>query len=192
MLESVLLDPKLLAPETVRPLSRSEYDRLVAAGAFENERIELLCGQLVTMSPQGEPHSRIAGRLAAALARRLGPSFDVRSHSPFAATEDSEPEPDVWVARWQLRPRYHPKRALLLIEVADSSLRIDRHIKARIYAQNRAPEYWVIDLNSESVLVHTEPRRGEYRRIVEARGRMRLRPVHLPRFSITVAQLFRL
>ena len=192
MLESVLLDPKLLAPETIRPLSRSEYDRLVAFGAFKNERIELLCGQLVTMSPQGEPHSRIAGRLAARLAHTLYPAFDVRSHSPFVATDDSEPEPDIWVARWQLRPRHHPKRALLLIEVSDSSLQIDRNVKARIYARNRAPEYWIIDLNSESVIVHTKPQRGEYRRIVERRGPFRLRPIHLRQFSITVDELFRL
>ncbi len=192
MLDSVLLDPKLLAPEKIRPLSRREYDRLVEAGMFEDERIELLRGQLVAMSPQGEAHSTITARLAAELVLALDRSYDVRSHSPFAATDDSEPEPDISVSRRLRRRRYHPSRALLLIEVAESSLRKDRNIKAAIYAENRVPEYWIIDVTTRTVYVHTELVRGAYRSVVQMRGRSRLRPIELPQFSITVAALFAL
>ena len=90
-----MLDPALLSPERVRPLRRREYERLVEAGVFEDERVELLRGVLVEMSPQGEPHARITAWLAHRFARALAiDRFDVRSHSPFAATEDSMPEPD--------------------------------------------------------------------------------------------------
>src|SRR5687768_4755289 len=81
MLEA-MLDPALLAPETVRPLRRREYEQLVELGVFENERIELLRGQLVTMSPQGAPHSSITARIAQYLIRRLDDTYEVRSHSP--------------------------------------------------------------------------------------------------------------
>lgn len=185
-----MLDPVLLAPEKVRPLLRHEYERLVELGAFEDERVELLRGQLVTMSPQGAPHSTITARIAQRLIRALDRSFEVRSHSPFAATEDSEPEPDVSVSRRPRRRAYHPSKALLLIEVAASSLRIDRKIKSAIYAENGAPEYWIVDVRSKSVHVFTRPRNGEYTISKHLRAGA-LRPTELPGVKLTVAQLFK-
>ena len=95
------------------------------------------------------------------------------------------------MCRRSRRAGYHPARALLLIEVAESSLRKDRVVKAEIYAENRAPEYWIVDLVSWSVLVHTEPRRGAYQSIVELRARQVLRPLRLPGVELTVRELFR-
>ena len=130
------IDPMLpsddLQPERVRPLSRREYDQLVALGVFEDERIELLRGMLVTMSPQGDVHAGLTAWLAQQLTLSTGGAYDVRSHSPFAADDYSEPEPDVVVAR--RREKYahpEPPQVLLLIEVSDSSLRKDRRIKLR-------------------------------------------------------------
>jgi len=192
MLELVL-DPGLLGPGEIialhRPLSRRAYDRLVARGTFHDDRIELLRGQLVTMSPQGTRHARVTARLAQRLIRILDDSFDVRAHSPFAASDDSEPEPDVSVSRWLRRTAYHPGRALLLVEVAESSLRRDRVLKAEIYAENRAPEYWIVDLSTNSVFVHTDPFRGSYRSIVQLRRKDVLRPIHLPAIELRVADV---
>ena len=153
MLEA-LVEPERIVPRR-RRLSRRTYDRLVARGVFEDERIELLRGRLVTMSPQGVSHSFVTGALAARLIRALDESYRVLVHSPFAATEDSEPEPDISVCRRTKRHRYHPSKALLLVEVAESSLRKDRLVKAAIYAENAAPEYWIVDLSSRSIFVHT-------------------------------------
>jgi Uma2 family endonuclease len=142
MLE-VVLDPDLLVPERIvsrrRLLSRRAYDQLVSRGVFGDERIELLRGRLVTMSPQGDLHSTVTARIAQRLIRALDATFEVRSHSPFAATDDSEPEPDVSVSLAQRRRAYHPSRALLLIEVAETSLKKDRRIKSAIYAENGVP-----------------------------------------------------
>jgi Uma2 family endonuclease len=189
-----MLDPRLVEPERVLPrrrLSRREYDRLVERGRFDDERIELLRGRLVTMGPQGVPHSTMTARLAQRLIRALDESYDVRMHSPYAASDDSEPEPDISVSRRRRRARKHPSKALLLIEVAESSLRKDGLVKAGIYAENRAPEYWIIDLASRSVFVHTEPSRGVYRSVVQLRRKEVLRPLRLPEIELTVAELFR-
>lgn len=184
-----MLDPALLAPEKLRPLRRREYEQLVDLGAFEDERVELLRGQLVTMSPQGASHATVTARLAQQLIRMLDDSFDVRSHSPFAATDDSEPEPDVSVSMRQRRRAYHPSKALLLIEVAESSLRKDRRIKSAIYAENGVPEYWVFDLRTKTVFVHTRPEDGQYT-LTEKRGRGDvLRPTVLPGVALSVSKI---
>jgi Uma2 family endonuclease len=191
----LVLDPELLKPERIIPrgrrLSRRAYDALVARGVFDDERIELLRGQLVTMSPQGGLHAAVSARIAQRLIGLLDGSYDVRSHSPYAASDDSEPEPDISVSRRARRLRYHPSKALLLIEVSESSLRKDRLVKAEIYAENRAPEYWIVDLASRSVFVHTDPVRGAYRSILQLRRKDVLRPVRLPGIELTVAELFR-
>jgi Uma2 family endonuclease len=189
MLET-MLDPEVLAPETIRPLKRREYERLVDLGVFEDERIELLRGQLVVMSPQGEAHSQLTAWLGRYFGRVLDLSYEVRQHSPFAATDDSEPEPDVSISRKKKRGYYHPRKALLLIEVAESSLRKDRKIKSEIYAENRAPEYWIVDVKTRTVWVYTEPKAGIYQRVEQLGRKDRLRPTLLPKISIRVADLF--
>lgn len=183
------LEPGAIAARG-RLLSRRAYDKLVARGVFEDERIELLRGRLVAMSPQGNAHATVTARLAQRLIRSLDESYDVRSHSPFAATDDSEPEPDISVSR-RLRSKrvYHPSRALLLVEVSASSTRVDREIKAGIYAENRVPEYWIVDLRTKSVFVHTQPLGSVYRSIIQLRRRDILRPTRLPSIEIAVADI---
>lgn len=185
---------ELVAPDKVIPrarrLSRRTYDELVARGVFDDDRIELLRGRLVTMSPQGGAHATVTARLAQRLTRLLDSTYDVRSHSPYAATDDSEPEPDISVSRYTRRLLDHPSKALLLIEVSESSLRKDRLLKAQLYAENRAPEYWIIALSTKSVFVHTAPARGAYRSIVQLGQRDILRPKLLPGIEISVADVF--
>jgi len=183
-----MLDPDLAA-EPIRRLRRVEYDKLVDLGVFDDERIELLRGQLVTMSPQGVPHSHLTAWLGKRLTLALGEPFLVRQHSPFAATEDSEPEPDVLVIRVEDRPRAHPSIALLLIEISDSSLRKDRRVKAPIYAEAGVPEYWIVDIDGGSVEVFTDPHDGVYRSSLRLiRGDV-LRPTQLPGIEIPVSDL---
>ena len=189
MLES-MFDVPALAPEGIRRLSRHEYDRMVGLGMFEDERVELLYGVLVAMSPQGAPHATITAWLVQRLVRALDDTFDVRGHSPFAASDDSEPEPDVSVAR-RSNERAHPSSALLLIEVSESSIRKDREIKTRLYAEAGVPEYWIVDLTGDDIVVevYTDPTSLGYG-VVEAydRGRV-LRPTQLPGVEIAVADL---
>jgi Uma2 family endonuclease len=147
----------VLPPSKVRPLQRAEYDRLVGLGMFRGEKVELLHGQLVTMSPQGEPHVFSVTRLTKLLVRALGDRAEVRVQAPFAASAVSEPEPDVAVVAPGDYLDEHPVRAHLLIEVADSSLQDDRRIKGPLYAAAGVPEYWIVDLAGGAVEVHREP-----------------------------------
>ena len=166
LLQSTSLEtPKQDEPLSIRPLRRVEFDRMVQSGVFdEGERIELLAGALVAMSPQGFLHSECAGELMTLLIRRLGDRAAVRAHSPFAAGEYSQPEPDVAVYPPRRYVRSHPDEALLIVEVADSSLRRDRGLTSEIYAQAGVPEYWIVDLVHGAVEVRTAPQDGHYTR----------------------------
>lgn len=164
---TAVVDPKQLEPERIRPLRRVEYDRLVELGIFdEDEKIELLRGVLVAMSPQGADHGYVIERLTKLLIDALGDRGRLRPQTPFAASELSEPEPDLAVYPPAPYVRAHPDRALLVIEIAYSSLRKDRGIKAEIYAEAEVPEYWIVDLVHGAVEVRTAPQDGHYGRTV--------------------------
>ena len=85
----------------------------------------------------------------------------------------------------------HPDRALLVIEVSDSSLRTDRDIKRDIYAEAGVPEYWIVDVQGRAVDVHTEPRDGSYRSVVRIGQDGELAPTQLPSISIAVGDILR-
>jgi Uma2 family endonuclease len=159
---SSMLDPDLLRPERVRPLRRVEYERLVETGVLDDERVELLHGSLVEMSPQGAPHATLASDIAAHFIRVLGKDFKVRTHCALALTEYSEPEPDVAVVAAGNYYQEHPTTALLVIEVAESSLRKDRRVKGPLYASVGIPEYWIVDVAGGQIEVHTRPGGGAY------------------------------
>lgn len=168
LLQSTLLESsKQDEPLPIRPLRRVEFDRMVQSGVFdEDEHIELLAGALVAMSPQGFLHSECSGELMTLLIKRLGDRAAVRAHSPFAAGEYSQPEPDVAIYPPRRHVRSHPDEALLIVEVADSSLRRDRGLKSEIYAEAGVPEYWIVDLAHGTVEVRTAPQDGHYGRTV--------------------------
>lgn len=186
---SSMLEREHIDPERVRPLRRSEYERMVELGLFEEERIELLRGSLVTMSPQGVRHALVLQRLTHALVGALGDRFWVRVQLPLAASEVSEPEPDVAVVPRGSSDHEHPTAALLVIEVAETSPRKDRDVKARIYAEMAVPEYWVVDLAHDEVLVYAEPDAGTYATVRTARADESLTPHALADVVIAVASL---
>jgi len=185
---ATMLDAEQLYPERVRPLHRREYERLVAAGVFEDERVELLRGVLVEMSPQGGPHAGSTARIANLLTLALGGRVEIRAHSPLPAGEDSMPEPDVAVV-----PRMpigeHPTHAFLVVEVSESSLRKDRKVKAPIYAESVVPEYWIVDLAGRAVEVYTEPRDGRYASMITIGDDGVLRPQAFPEIAISVSEI---
>jgi Uma2 family endonuclease len=160
-----MLDLREIAPETARPIRREEYERMVELGLFDDERVELLEGVIVQMSPKGPPHESTIDRLNAILVKALDPRARIRVQGSFAASETSEPEPDLAVLPPRDYDTGHPERAFLLIEVSDSSLRKDRGLKARLYAESNVPEYWVVNLVDRVVEVHRDPEAARYRTI---------------------------
>jgi Uma2 family endonuclease len=170
------------------PLGVDEYEHLAARGAFGEQRVELLRGVVVAMSPQGWGHAEVVALLTEVLVLALRGRYRVRPQLPLRADDTSMPEPDLAVVEPGLR-RSHPRQALLVIEVAASSLRRDTRLKALIYAEAGVPEYWVADINTGELVRHTGPGRGGYRQ-VERLGRAAvLRPPALPELELPVAEL---
>jgi Uma2 family endonuclease len=150
--------------EMLRRWTRDEYDRLVELGAFQTgERLELIDGFLVLREPQGARHATGIRRVLAALRRALGPDWQIDSQLPLALDATSEPEPDVSVVAGDAGTYRdaHPARPLLVVEVADSSYRIDHEFKTSLYARAAVPDCWIIDLHRSVVEVHRSPERSE-------------------------------
>jgi Uma2 family endonuclease len=143
--------------DRVRPLYRTEYDRLVEDGAFEDERVELLDGTLFTMNPQDAARAHTVQRLAEILLLSLRDRAVVRTQSPLALLDDAEPEPDIAVVPMADYSSHHPSAAHLVVEVAASSHTRDRIIKGPIYARAGIAEYWLVDLKTRTVDVHRLP-----------------------------------
>jgi len=175
--------------EVVRPLRRSEYEALVAQGAFRDEHIELLDGALVQMSPIGPPHSSAVQRLLELLLPALLGRATVRAQSPFAAHEFAEPEPDVAIVPRNDYATAHPDRAYLIIEVADSSLDRDRDVKLRLYALSGVPEYWIVNLRERCIEVHTAPSAHGYGCLTRVEYGQSLHPERFPDVEVRVADV---
>ena len=144
---------------TTRRWRRVEYERLVDLGVFVGERLELLDGVLVVREPQGSPHAAIVTQVGQVLAAAFGAGWHPRLQAPLALGEHSEPEPDVAVVTGIARDyvEAHPSTAALVVEVADSSLRLDRRFKAAVYARAGLHEYWIVNLVDRTIEVHREP-----------------------------------
>ncbi|HEX2876092.1 MAG TPA: Uma2 family endonuclease [Polyangiaceae bacterium] len=174
------------AAEKVRPLRRVEYDKLVALGVFEGERIELIDGVLLQMSPIGPPHCETVDRLTELFVLTFVGRARVRIQGSFAAGDVSEPEPDLSLLPLGDYGAEHPQQAYLVIEVAESSLNFDRGRKARLYAECGIPEYWVVNLANHTVEVHRVPNAGQYEQVrVFAKG-SRLGLVSFPDVELNV------
>jgi Uma2 family endonuclease len=187
-----MLDPEHFAAlpvERLRPLHRSEYDRLVELGVFGDERLELLYGMLVAMSPQGAAHAFAIEQLYALLRDGLKGRAVVRSQSPLAAPDESEPEPDVAVLPPGRYIDQHPDRALFVIEVADSSLKQDRRLKARLYAAMKVPEYWIVNLVDSRFEIHTEIVDGRYTKVTTHGQEESVSPHAFPDLQIRIEEV---
>ncbi|MBX3226084.1 MAG: Uma2 family endonuclease [Labilithrix sp.] len=179
-----------LAHARPRRIRRAEYDRMAQLGFFRGERVELIRGTVVAMSPIGPPHSSVVDRLTRLLVRALDPRALVRIQQPFLAHDESEPEPDVAVVPDGLYADAHPDRAFLIIEVAESSLDYEREAKAPLYAASGVDEYWIVDVAARSIEVYSHPVNGRYRslRTVDEDGSVTI--AAFPDVTIEVATLF--
>lgn len=172
----------------VRPMKVAEYQALAKLGVYDDEKVELLRGQVVHMAPQGEIHAWASQTLVRILFELFGRWADVRPGLPINASEDSMPEPDfALVARRTGGPAPHPTKALLLIEISHSSLQIDRAVKAPIYAATGSPEYWIIDVESASLEVYRKPIKGEWTEAFTLTETDTIRPVSFPEVELPLA-----
>ncbi len=175
----------------VRRLRREEYDRLVDAGTFDREHVELIRGVIVRMSPQGASHAGPIQALTRLLVPALVGRADVRIQLPLIGPDDSEPEPDIAVVAPGDYFRAHPDRAHLVIEVARTSLTYDRGTKAPLYAEMGVAELWIVDVEGQAVEVHRDPRAGGYGTITTHRTPAVLPLLAFPDVTVALAELLR-
>ena len=143
-----------------RRFTRAEYERLIDLGVFQpGEDIELIGGELMVAEPQGAPHYSAIRKTAKALEAAFGPGWDVRTEGPIGLDDESEPEPDVAVVPGgpDDYARAHPSRPVLTVEVAESSLALDRLRKGSLYARAGLADYWVLNLIDRVLEVYREP-----------------------------------
>jgi Uma2 family endonuclease len=151
------------ATNTVEPQlhnwTKQEYYKMVEMGFFEGKHVELIEGQIIEMSPMGSLH-RTAITLAAEILRNIfvGMYF-ISIQCPMDLGETSDPEPDIAVISGEIRDyKYsHPTSAVLIVEVADTSLDYDRNRKSGLYARAGIEDYWIINLNSSRLEVYRNP-----------------------------------
>ena len=177
---------------------RVEYERLVDLGIFVGERLELLDGVLVVREPQGSPHAAIVGHVGQVLTSAFGAAWHARLHAPIALDEDSEPEPDVAIVAGKALDYLdgHPSSAALVVEVADSSLRLDRRLKSGLYARAGLAEYWIVNLVDGALEVHRTPHPAAdtaygwvYRSVEILRPPATVTPLGAPAARVPVADL---
>ena len=144
----------------VRRWTRQEYERMTEAGVLTpDDRVELIGGEIVVVTPQKSPHATAVSLANEALRNVLAPHMHVRIQLPLALGADSEPEPDIAVVSGSIRDYRdaHPESALLVIEISDSTLAFDRQVKGSLYARERVAEYWIVNLPESVVEVFREP-----------------------------------
>lgn len=170
-----------------------EYYRMAAAGVFKpGERVELLDGEIVPMSPIGSPHAWCVTRLNITLVRGLDDEFITRVQLPVRVHERCEPEPDLAVVSATTPTSRHPtpSETLLVIEVVDNSLRIDRGWKRRIYSRARIPEYWIVDLSGQRIEVYRQPSARGYRSTALVERGEAVSPLCAPDLVVSVDAVF--
>jgi Uma2 family endonuclease len=174
-----------------RIFTTDEFHRMGDAGILsEDDRVELIEGEIVHMSPIGTRHAACVGRLTALFTRRFGKRGIVWVQNPIVLGKHLEPQPDVAI----LKPRAdfyaqkHPRAAdvLLLVEVVDSSGAHDRVTKLPLYARASIPELWVIDVLSQTFEVYRQPTLRAYRLRQELRRGQRVSPLAFRRTNFRV------
>src|SRR3954453_23884684 len=181
-------EPGLLARNpwvTRRLINVDEYYRMAEAGILgEKERVELIEGELIAMAPIGDDHMGTVNAVNYLLVLAVGERSVVSVQNPLRLSNLTEPQPDFTVlaprADFYRKKRPMPEDTLLLVEVAETSVRYDRTVKLPLYARHGVPEYWIVRLDIAVVEVYRDPARDGYRSVQEVRGGETLDIARLP------------
>lgn len=144
-----------------------DYHRMIAAGVLDNKAVELIRGEIVEMSPEGEPHAYYSRTAADYLGQKLGSRALVSAAKPITLLNNSEPEPDIAIVqrlgREYLTHHPYPENIFWVIEYANSSLAKDTTLKYEMYAEAGIPEYWLVNLLRRELIIFRDPCEQEYR-----------------------------
>ncbi len=147
---------------TPKRFTLTEYHRLIELGFLtEDDRVELIRGELIQMAAKGTRHSVCNTKLFRELDRLVGDRAVVRGQEPIILPRDSEPEPDIAIARGQaddyLSAHPQPENILVVIEVSDSTLDYDQNTKLALYSEARISDYWIVNLVVNQLELYSQP-----------------------------------
>lgn len=171
-----------------------EYYRMSEVGLLSpDDRVELIEGEIVKMSPIGSTHGGTVKRSSTFLRRELGDAVIISVQDPIHLNDFSEPQPDIAL----LRPREdfytksHPtsSEVLIVIEVADTSVNYDRNVKLPLYARAGIPESWLMVLPKDVIEVHSQPENGKYKKVQRLKRGKTLVSSAIPGFACKVEDL---
>lgn len=177
-----------------RHFSVNEYNRMAETGILsEDDRVELIEGEIIEMSPIGSRHAACVRRLDALFNRELQGAAQVSAQNPILIDDYSQPEPDVAL----LKPRSdyyseeHPAAGdvLLVVEVADTSVEYDRQVKTPLYARAGVGEMWLVNLQEDAVEVYTRPESGTYRERIQLTRGDSISLTGIPGLTVTVEEI---
>jgi len=177
-----------------RRFTIAEYQRMGEVGILgEEERVELLAGEILQMSPIGVRHARCVNRLTVIFSRHIKRGMLPNVQNPIYLPGESALQPDLAIVRDRDPGDLWPTLAdiVLVIEVSDSTLAYDRKTKLPIYAAAGIAEAWIVDLAAEMVERHTDPRDGTYRLVASARPGESLASTVLPALAIPVTDVLK-
>lgn len=151
-----------------RLLTTNDYHAMIAAGILgEDDKVELLNGELILMSPIGPNHSGVTNRISHLLQELLRGLAIVAAQNPVTLSLSSEPQPDLAIVKprddFYAESHPCPEDVFLLIEVADATLEKDRTVKAALYAEAGIPYYWIVNLPEQQLEVYAQPDKGQYK-----------------------------
>lgn len=198
VLPAIALPPVRPEEPTRKRWTREEYYRLAEQGWFLNQRVELIDGEIIHLSPQSPHHSSGSDKIRALLQQIFGDAYWVRMHLPLKHGDFSEPEPDVSVVRGTLEENEdeHPTTAVLVVEVSRTSLKYDKTTKSLLYSAMAIPEYWVLDLANRNLIVHRDPVADQsssfesrYASIVALGEEASVSPLEMPAASIPIRDM---
>ena len=169
-----------------------DYHRMGEAGILhEDDRVELIEGEIVEMAAIGTRHFTCVNRLNRMLVMGVGEAAVVSVQNPVRLNEHTEPQPDITV----IRPRDYtqslpvPEDVLLLVEVSDTTIAYDRNVKLPLYARAGIREVWLVNLPARTIEQYTDPSDEGYRRVDHKRGGQKLHPAALPDLTPTVDEI---
>lgn len=147
-----------LRPAQIR-WNRDEYYKMAELGFFDGRRVQLIEGEIIEMAPMGSPHITCVMMLGRLLTEVFGKDYCVRTQGTLDLGIDSQPEPDAAVVTGTFRDYAdaHPKSAVLIVEVAETTLSLDRTLKAAIYSRSLIEDYWIVNLQHRCVEVYRKP-----------------------------------
>ena len=186
--------PQTTTAMTRRRFTVAEYQRMGEVGIFsEDDRVELIAGEIYQMSPIGVRHARCVNRLTVILSRHIEPGMLPNVQNPIYLPGESALQPDLAIVRDRDPGDLWPTLAdiLLVMEVSDSTLAYDRGTKLPLYATAGIAEAWIVDLATETLERYTEPRDGLYHLVARARSGESLASTVLPALAIPVADILK-